>query len=162
MNIRYAEVLLILAEALYEKNGSISDTDLNRTINALRDRVGLIHLTNDLVNSNDLEMLTEIRRERTVELAYEGFRYTDLRRWKLAEVFLPVSLKGVKYVGSEFETTAPNDDLVIGVDIEVDADGFIIADDISGRTFSDKLYLSAIPLDQIKLNPNLLPNNPGW
>src|SRR6476659_10128260 len=38
---RYAEVLLILAEALYEKNGSISDADLDRTINVLRSRVNM-------------------------------------------------------------------------------------------------------------------------
>ena len=79
---RYGEVLLILAEALYEKNGHISDADLDRTINVLRSRVNMPALTNAFVTANGLNMLNEIRRERTVELAFEGFRRDDLRRWK--------------------------------------------------------------------------------
>src|SRR5207244_1554014 len=77
---RYGEVLLILAEALFERDGAISDADLNRTIKPLRDRVGMPALTNGLVSTNGLDMLTEIRRERTVELAFEGFRPEDSRR----------------------------------------------------------------------------------
>jgi len=83
--IRYAEVLLNYAEALYEKNGNISDNDLNITINQLRDRVSMPHLTNAFVAANGLDMRTEIRRERTVELCLEDFRYDDLRRWKTAD-----------------------------------------------------------------------------
>ena len=64
---RYAETLLILAEALYEKNGQISDADLDRTINVLRSRVNMPGLTNAFVTANNLDMLTEIRRERTVD-----------------------------------------------------------------------------------------------
>ena len=161
MEFRYAEVLLNLAEALYEKSASISDTDLDRTINKLRDRVGMPHLTNTLVTQNGLNMRTEIRRERTIELAFEGFRYDDLRRWKESENALPVSLLGVKYVGTEFSTTPPNNKIQIGVDTNVDADGFVIADPKSGRTFSQKLYLMPIPLDQIQLNKNLT-QNPDW
>jgi len=69
---RYGEVLLILAEALYEKDGSISDADLDRTINVLRSRVNMPALTNAFVATNSLNMLDEIRRERTVELAFEA------------------------------------------------------------------------------------------
>src|SRR5437667_386744 len=71
---RYGEVLLILAEALFERDGTISDADLNRTINLLRARVGMpdtTNLTNGFVAAHGLDMLTEIRRERTVELAFE-------------------------------------------------------------------------------------------
>src|SRR3989449_750071 len=71
---RYGEVLLILAEALFERDGTISDAVLCLTIKPLRDRVGMPALTNGLVSTNGLDMLTEIRRERTVELAFEGFR----------------------------------------------------------------------------------------
>lgn len=158
---RYAEVLLNLAEALYERDGSISDSDLNRTINVLRNRVGMPHLTNTFANTNGLNLLTEIRRERTVELAYEGFRLNDLRRWKMAESVLPTDLLGVKYVGTEQETTSPNDILTPGVDIMVNNQGFIIADPGSGRQWDDRNYLFPIPLDQIQLNPNLT-QNPGW
>lgn len=80
--IRYAEVLLIYAEAVFERNGSIADADLNKSVNIIRNRAGIPALTNDLVQANDLDMRTEIRRERTIELALEGFRYDDLRRWK--------------------------------------------------------------------------------
>ena len=114
---RYAEILLILAEALYEKNGTISDADLDRTINVVRARVNMPVLTNTFVTANGLNMLNEIRRERTVELAFEGFRRDDLRRWKIAETVMPMSLRGVKFVGTEYETKYP--DLTPGVDIQV-------------------------------------------
>jgi hypothetical protein len=69
--IRYAEVLLILAEAKYELTGSISDADLNITINALRTRAGMpVKLTNAFVAANNLNMREEIRRERTVEVVF--------------------------------------------------------------------------------------------
>jgi starch-binding outer membrane protein, SusD/RagB family len=157
---RYAEVLLILAEALYEKNGSISDGDLDRTINLIRDRAVMPHLTNALVNANGLNMQDEIRRERTVELAFEGFRREDLRRWKTAETIMPQALKGVKFVGTEYQTKYP--DLQIGVDIQVDANGFIIAEPASARSFQPKHYLDPIPLQQVQLSHGTLEQNPGW
>ncbi len=73
--IRYTEVLLIYAEALFEKNGNISDSDLDISINKLRDRVGMPHLTNTFVTANGLNMKEEIRRERTIELSW---KVTDL------------------------------------------------------------------------------------
>ncbi|HET9825669.1 MAG TPA: RagB/SusD family nutrient uptake outer membrane protein, partial [Chitinophagaceae bacterium] len=157
---RYGEVLLILAEALYEKNGSISDADLDRTINKLRTRVNMPPLTNVHVTANGLNMLNEIRRERTVELAFEGFRRDDLRRWKLGETILPLAIKGVKFVGTEYQTRYP--DLQPGVDIQVDADGFIIAESSSSRQFLPKHYLDPIPLQQIQLSKGTLTQNPGW
>jgi starch-binding outer membrane protein, SusD/RagB family len=157
---RYGEVLLILAEALYEKNGTISDLDLNRTINLLRSRVNMPPLTNAFVTANGLNMLNEIRRERSVELAFEGFRRDDLRRWKIAETVLPQAIKGVKFVGTEYETRYPN--LQPGVDIIVDANGFIVAEPASGRQFLPKHYLDPLPLQQIQLSKGALMQNPGW
>lgn len=157
---RYGEVLLILAEALYEKNGSISDADLDRTINKLRTRVNMPALTNAFVTANSLTMLNEIRRERTVELAFEGFRRDDLRRWKLAETVLPQAIKGVKFVGTEYQTRYPG--LQVGVDIEVDANGFIVAEPASSRQFLPKHYLDPIPLLQIQLSKGTLTQNTGW
>lgn len=49
---RYGEVLLILAEALYEQNGQISDQELNGTINLSRNRLGMPPLTNAFVTTN--------------------------------------------------------------------------------------------------------------
>ncbi len=157
---RYAEVLLVLAEALYEKNGSISDADLNRTINLIRSRANMPALTNAYVSTNGLDMLTEIRRERTVELAFEGFRRDDLRRWKTAETVLPQAIRGVKFVGTEYQTRYP--DLKVGQDIQVDANGFIIAEPASARSFLPKHYLDPIPLQQIQLSKGTLTQNKDW
>jgi hypothetical protein len=157
---RYGEVLLILAEALYEQNGNISDADLDRTINLLRERAGMTHLTNNLVQSNNLDMLTEIRRERTVELAFEGYRRDDLRRWKTADQLMPEAVKGVKFEGSEFEARYP--DLEIGTDIQVDENGFIVATPASSRQFLPKHYLDPLPLREIQLSKGSLEQNTGW
>jgi hypothetical protein len=157
---RYAEVLLILAEALYEQNGQISDQDLDRTINVIRSRVNMPALTNSFVSTNGLNMLDEIRRERTVELAFEGYRRDDLRRWKTAETVLPQALKGVKFTGTEYQQRYP--DLQVGSDIQVDGNGFIVSEPASGRAFLPKHYLDPIPLQQIQLSKGTLTQNPGW
>ena len=157
---RYAEVLLNLAEALYEKNGSISDVDLNRTINVIRSRAGMPALTNAHVSTNGLNMRDEIRRERTVELAFEGFRRDDLKRWKTAETVMPQAIKGVKFVGTEYQTKYPN--LQVGTDIIVDNNGFIIAEPAAARQFAAKHYLDPLPLQQIQLSKGTLSQNPGW
>ena len=156
---RYGEVLLILAEALYERDGQISDADLTRTINALRSRVGMPALTNSFVTTNGLSMQTEIRRERTVELAFEGFRRDDLRRWKTAELVMPLAIRGVKF-NKEYQTRNPG--LVVGVDIQLDANGFVVAEPASARQFLPKHYLDPIPLQQLQLSHGTLTQNPGW
>lgn len=153
---RFAEVLLILAEALYEKNGSISDADLDRTINRLRSRAGMPALTNAFVTANSLNMLTEIRRERTVELAFEGYRRDDLRRWKMAETILPQAILGVKFKGTEFEIRYPD------VNPPVNGSGFIVAEPSTSRQFQPKHYLDPIPLQQIQLSKGTLEQNEGW
>ena len=159
---RYAEVLLILAEALYEKDGQISDADLDRTINLLRGRANMPSLTNNHVTAYGLDMLTEIRRERTVELAFEGFRRQDLRRWKTAGDVMPQAIRGVKFAGTEYENDPKYQDLEIGTDIQVDANGFIIAEPASSRQFLPKHYLDPLPLQQIQLSRGTLDQNTGW
>lgn len=158
---RYGEVLLILAEALYELNGNISDAQLDLTINDLRGRVNMPRLTNAFVEANGLDMLTEIRRERTVELAFEGYRRDDLRRWGTAVSVLPKALRGVKFENTEFQQNNP--DLIIGQDIIVDSEGFIVVQDASERKFeTPKHWLTPIPLQQIQLSQGTLVQNPGW
>src|SRR5665647_1975170 len=160
--IRYAEVLLIYAEALYEKNGTVSDADLNKSINLLRDRVNMPHLTNSFVSNNQLDMRDEIRRERTVELALEGFRRDDLRRWKTAEVELPKDVKGIKIKGSEWENMLPYKD--VSYQNRVDGNGFLIVE--SGRIFNPgKDYLQPLPVKEVAFyieNGHSLQQNPGW
>ncbi len=89
------KILLNYAELKYELNGGITDEELEKSINLIRARVNMPKLTNAFVTGNGLDMLNEIRRERRVELAFEGeFRYWDLIRWKTAEVELPKAVKG--------------------------------------------------------------------
>ena len=150
---------------MYERDGLISDADLNRTINLLRHRAGMpsaSNLTNDFVGTHGLDMLTEIRRERTVELAFEGFRRDDLRRWKTAETEMPQALRGVKFVGTEYQQKEDTS-FHVGRDIQVDAGGFVVAEPASGRQFLvPKHYLDPIPLQQIQLSKGTLTQNPGW
>ncbi|MFT3675454.1 MAG: RagB/SusD family nutrient uptake outer membrane protein [Chitinophagaceae bacterium] len=166
--IRYAEILLIYAEAVYEKNGDISDADLGKLINLLRQRVNMPFLTNSFVGANGLNMRTEIRRERTIELAFEGFRYDDLRRWKTAETELPMDIKGAKIKGTPWASPI----IVEGQDRNpysnaswqnrTDANGFLIVEGAAGRVFNaSKHYLMPLPTREILINP-ALQQNPNW
>lgn len=155
--IRYAEVLLNYAEAVFERNGSISDADLNVSLNLVRCRVNpeMPKLSNSFASANGLDMREEIRRERTVELYQEGFRLDDLKRWATAVQVMNQPLLGVKYTGTEYEShwggTAPSQ--------AKNSEGCLIID--NNRKWTDKNYLYPIPSDQLQLNPRL-GQNPGW
>ncbi|MBQ7514089.1 MAG: RagB/SusD family nutrient uptake outer membrane protein [Prevotella sp.] len=153
--IRYAEVLLNYAEAAYELNESISDQDLDISLNLVRRRVNptMPKLSNSFVTSNGLNMREEIRRERTVELFLEGFRIDDLKRWKTAETEMPQDQLGVKMTGTWFENNWT------GQKRPLNTEGCIIM--YEGRTWDQKHYLYPLPQDQRQLNPNLT-QNPGW
>lgn len=166
--IRYAEVLLIYAEAQFERNGSISDADLDLSINVLRDRVNMPHLTNTLVSGNGLDMETEIRRERTVELAFEGFRWDDLRRWKTAETVLPKSILSVKVTGTQWADKVITLDgssynsIFYNLSANQLENGYKVLQPASQRFFDpNKNYLLPIPTKQVSLNSKLT-QNPGW
>lgn len=154
--IRYAEVLLNYAEAVFERDDKIEDTDLQKSLNLVRKRVNskMPDLTNDFVDEHDLSMRTEIRRERTVELFDEGFRMDDLKRWKTAETEMPMNLLGIKWTGTEYQTAWTS-----AAAKAKDADGCLIHE--SGRVWEEKHYLYPLPTDQLQLNPNLK-QNPGW
>lgn len=155
--IRYAEVLLIYAEAKYELEGAISDADLNLTINALRARAGFnARLTNAFVSANNLSMREEIRRERTVELALEGFRYDDLIRWKTAETVLPQTLLGAKFNATDWVGTNPSS-------LNLNVDGVLIVEDASKRSFTvNRDYLYPVPFNEITLSDGNVVQNPNW
>jgi hypothetical protein len=173
--IRLAEVYLIYAEALIEKDGAITDADLNLSINKIRARAGVAPLTNVLASSNGLNMKEEIRRERTLELYREGFRYDDLKRWGTAEAELNQSVCGqvvgdASYVtpyrtatGAATTSYKP-ETFVWGEEVVNTAQGplkCIVIDGKTNRVFSKKNYLWPIPQGQINLNPNLK-QNPGY
>lgn len=151
--IRYAEVLLNFAEATYELNNSISDVELNKSINLIRSRVNMPPLTNEFVQANGLDMRTEIRRERTIELCFEGFRYWDLLRWKTAESLLPQVILGGKYYPAEMPNS-PN--------AQFNSDGYSIWEAASKRSFNPQRdYLWPIPTKELGMNKNLT-QNPDW
>lgn len=147
---RYAEVLLNYAEAKAEL-GECDQAVLDKTINKLRDRVGMPHLTVDIgftdPNWPEWEvgvspLLNEIRRERRVELACEGLRWNDLCRWKAGKLIE----KQKTYLGARDPESGEYRVLYPGMT----------------RTWYDRLYLRPIPTDEFTYNPNLLPQNPGW
>jgi hypothetical protein len=155
MFIRYAEVLLIYAEATFELDGSISDADLNLSINLLRSRVDMPHLSNAFATANGLDMREEIRRERMCELVMEGFRYDDIMRWKIAEDVLPQAVLGARLFNAEYDDVDPNS-------LNLTPDSMIIAQPADKRTFdASKHYLWPLPISQLGLNENLT-QNPNW
>lgn len=153
--IRYAEVLLNYAEAVYELNGTITDSELDYSLNKVRLRVNpsMPKLSSTLVSANNLSMREEIRRERTVELVLEGFRVDDLKRWATAPDEMPQDMLGVQVTDTWFETNWTDHKRSLS------SDGCLIL--YSDRTWNDKLYLYPLPSDQLQLNPQL-EQNPGW
>jgi len=123
--IRIAEVYLIYAEAAVELgNGTISDADLDRSINKTRARAGVAPLNAALIAGKydagywdhvqnktiikPMTMLDEIRRERACELFAEGFRENDLKRWGIAHINLRGQKLGRRVLGTAFETGLGN------------------------------------------------------
>ncbi|HET9276874.1 MAG TPA: RagB/SusD family nutrient uptake outer membrane protein, partial [Flavitalea sp.] len=89
------------------------------------------------------EMRKIVRRERTIELAFEGLHLFDIRRWKTAETVMVGPVYGMSYFNSS------------GQLITVTSAGI-------NRTFDKaKHYLWPVPLNERNLNPNLS-QNPNW
>lgn len=156
--MRYAEVLLNYAEAK-ELQGQLTQHDLDISINLLRERVGMVPMKlNALPKGSDIR--TEIRRERNVELFFEGHRYFDIIRWKEGET-LGEDLLGVNRRWLDQSRLSVNlSDKDINW-VSVDGEQYLLLE--TGRTFDpNKHYLLSVPFKQMQLNPNLAPNNPGW
>jgi len=163
---RFAEAFLIFAEAKAAMN-TISQVDIDKSINVLRSRVGMPPLEiASIVTDPDWDfpalspIMNEIRRERQVEFALEGYRFDDLMRWAAAdEVIVGERFKGMLFQPAEFP------DLVIGADVFLDDNGYVDPHQgqlPDGHQFDvQRDYLLAIPLQELTLNPNLT-QNPGW
>lgn len=148
--IRFAEVLLTYAEAKLEQ-GTLTQGDIDLTINKLRDRVGMKRMNIAELALNGMNLRTEVRRERRVELALEGQRYFDIIRWKQGSL-LAADVKGIKKSMAARPSDVSN--------LPADAQGYILAN--TGRIFvSPKNDLWPISLTQLERNPNL-GQNPGW
>ncbi|HMJ45948.1 MAG TPA: RagB/SusD family nutrient uptake outer membrane protein, partial [Ferruginibacter sp.] len=95
-------------------------------------------------------------RERSVELAMEGFRYDDLIRWKTAETVLPKELLGAKFIASEWVGTLQSS-------LNLNADKVLIVEPASTRSFRvDRDYLYPIPLNEISLSGGNVIQNTNW
>lgn len=174
--LRLAEVYLMYAEALFELNGSISDADLNVSINIIRARAGVAPLTNSLVSANGLDMLTEIRRERTLELYGEhNDRFNSLKRWGIAEQELNTNTLGMVVGGASYPTEFRGANgnatslyqpstYVYGEALAATGAGnleCVEVDAASTHNFKRQHYLYPLPMQQMNLNPKLL-QNPGY
>ena len=141
--IRYAEVLLNKAEALAMEDWNKNSVEALQALNDVRGRVGLPARA----TANKDTFLEYVRHERIVELAGEGLRYWDLRRWRLAEdVINGQNVHGVK-ITKQGDNSFTYE--------QVDADGGY------KRIFYDRYYHFAIPLTE-RSNNQLCLNNEGW
>ncbi len=139
--LRYAEVLLNKAEA-EAQSGSIPDA--LTTLNLVRSRVGLP----DATASSLEEFMKVLEHERIVELAGEGFRYWDLRRWRRAVDVIN---------GSNVHGCKPSPDGSGGFTYEI-----IDADNGNVRIFKPQYYAFAIPITEMSVNLSIGEQNPGW
>jgi hypothetical protein len=126
--IRYAEILLIYAEAKAEL-GELTASDLDLSINKLRSRAGLAALTlnpdvdpiqearyTNIKANAQWKALLEIRRERRIELALEGFRIDDLNRW-MAGPLLEKEPEGLYFPGlGKYDLTGDDIEDIILID----------------------------------------------
>ncbi len=162
--IRYGEVLLNYAEAMYNL-GTLTQSVVDETINLLRDRVGMKRMVLTELTANGLDLKTELQRERRVELFMEGQRWFDLIRWEQGyELGVDKSQSAAnqeKGIMKGIRKDYAYDQSVFSASTKFDSNGYLIFDD--SRVFSSlKNYLFSLPYRQMELNPNLKPNNPGW
>lgn len=142
---RYAEVLLNYAEAMVNAYGDINHTTANcgmsalQAVNEVRGRTGvkMPALSGDL---SATEFLKRVKNERRVELAFEGHRFWDLRRWK--ELDASKDIYAVKIT--------KNGDKVSYKKVT-----------LQSRTIEDKMYFYPIADTELFKNGNLK-QNPGW
>ena len=95
--MRYADVLLMYAEAKNEL-GQMNETIWNQTIRAIRQRAGFTDAS--ALNFPTADMRNIIRRERRTELAIEGLRLFDIRRWGTIETVMNGNPHGAKFAAN--------------------------------------------------------------
>lgn len=156
--MRLADIYLMYAEAAVMGYGSpsASSPEYSKTaadaINVIRDRAGVDHVAAQFLGSPDA-FLSEVRRERAVELAFEAHRFNDLRRWLLLNEE-PYTIK----TSIEFDRAAPLDpanppseNRVVNLEEKV----------ILQRDFTEKHYWLPLKVNDVNLYPEFY-QNPGW
>ena len=139
--LRYGEVLLNKAEACYFTQDAAG---ANAAVRAIRARAGLPY-----ADKSGSALFDAIRQERKVELAYEGLRYWDLRRWGLGTQDYPVGLNNYQQHGLKIEKTDG---------------GFLygyVSVDEADRTFVSKLERFPMPESELSSNSEV-EQYPEW
>jgi hypothetical protein len=158
--MRYAEILLTYAEAKIELNQL--DASVITAINRVRQRAGQPGVETAIQN-NQNELRELIRRERTVELAVEGFRWFDIRRWDIAHLVMPGKVVGISKSPTNmpptpnFKTTPVHDlnsipDYTPQLDLRYTRET---------RFWFPRLMLLPVPQGERDANPGLSQND-GW
>lgn len=137
--IRYADILLMYAEAQNEATGP--DASVYAAVNQVRQRAKMPVLATGL--SKDA-MRAAIRHERRVELAFEESRFWDIRRWKQLLELANKPVTGIRIVQGADKTLT-----------------FSRLPNVRTRTMQERQYLAPIPQRDIDANKNLT-QNPGW
>lgn len=146
--IRYADVLLMRAEALVE-SGSYDETEVASLINQIRQRPAVNMPTVEAVEGTGLSsdrLIEIIRHERRVEFAFEGTRVSDIRRWRIGPEAL---VDAVGYKPASAAKLPPVYERYV----------------VDRRSFNEKRdYLWPIPQSEINANPyiNAADQNPGY
>ena len=177
---RYAEILLIYAEAQAELG---KNAEAMAAIDKLRERVGMAKLS--AVMPAGSNVLSEVRRERRVELLCEGFRLDDLFRWKEMRLIKGWRPKGIKYQGNAdleqyysgtfkpiIDVTGKKGNNALPK-LEINKGGFFVDSNgfidpyknglTNGYQFDEnKDYLAPINQRDINLSKGKLKQNPGW
>ncbi|KQS33757.1 RagB/SusD family nutrient uptake outer membrane protein [Dyadobacter sp. Leaf189] len=135
MVYRYGDLLLMYVEALVE-SGQWNHPDVVKYLNAIRNRAKMPNIDTKVYNS-EAKIRELYQRERRVELAFEGSRLFDIRRWKIGEKVM----NGVVEGAIDPRTKKP-------VSVET-------------RTFKAKDYLWPIPAREMEGNPSM-EQNPGY
>ncbi|WP_212003572.1 RagB/SusD family nutrient uptake outer membrane protein [Chitinophaga sp. HK235] len=155
--MRYAEVLLTYAEAKIEL-GQLDGT-VTAAINKVRQRAGQ-PVVPTAIETDQTELRKLIRRERTVELAVEGFRWFDIRRWEIADLVMPGKVVGIAKSAAtmpsipNFKTSAVHDlnsipDYTGQLDLRYTRET---------RFWTPKLMLLPVPQSERDINPGLTQN----
>lgn len=147
--VRLADLYLLYAEAVNEATGNTSEAC--SYLNKVRERAGIPTVQNAWTNfsTNPGKFTTKaglreiIKRERAIEMAFEGSRFWDLRRWKDAAYELNQPVKGWTITGNTEETY------------------YQIRTLFQQRFIAPRDYLWPVRLSNLSVNPNLV-QNPGW
>lgn len=156
--VRLADVYLMYAEAAAQGYGSPSgkasgySKNATEALNRIRERAGVEPLAEKYTATLE-GFMSELRRERAVELAFEGHRFNDLRRWLLLTEY-PFNIK----TKQEFDRAAPLD---TKVNPKENAVLNFREEVITTRNLSSKHYWFPFKTDDVSMYPEFY-QNPGW